>query len=289
MGLARVSARVTSSPNWNDLALTQVVVTRKYVSRSHYFLWRIGTYQCDLITSPCALSTGLTSLGMMSSKEEDFSDILARIESKLGQVCDRQEAQHAHALDNEKRLDRLEKRLDCPGSYLGHQPVDTDNATGEYSGRNIGRFVHADAHNPTEDSNQGAVVDSLREFDSIEESLQRIKLPAHLKLADSQTGITKECKAALKVVSRCGRFAETGLKWIGAKCQTSTDEQGLFKLTDEEMQKLYHIFAAQLGFLRGEYANLVVQSTFDTDTAKYFVNLNPINPPSPHNPCRMLG
>ena len=74
----------------------------------------------------------------------------------------------------------------------------------------------------------------------------------------------------LKVVSRCGRFGETVLKWIGAKCQTSTDEQGLFKLTDEVMQKLYYIFAAQLGFLQGEYANLVVQSTFDTDTAKYF-------------------
>ena len=114
-----------------------------------------------------------------------------------------------------KDLTDWKKRLDYPGSYLGHQPVDTVNAKGEYSGRNIGRFVHADAHNPTEDSNQGAVVDSLREFDSIKESLQRIKLPAHLKLTDSQTGITKECKGALKVVSRCGRFADTVLSESG--------------------------------------------------------------------------
>ena len=127
------------------------------------------------------------------------------------------------------------------------------------------------AHNPTGEFSQSAVVDALREFDSIKESLQRIKLPSHLKVADSQTGIRRECKDTYKVIAKCSRFAETGLRWIGKVTQIQPDQEAdTYHVPEEMMKQLYNIFFAQIGYLRGEYTNLVVQSTFDSDTAKYF-------------------
>jgi hypothetical protein len=73
------------------------------------------------------------------------------------------------------------------------------------------------------------------------------------------------------VVSKCGRFAETGLK-LYAQCLKSPRNQledGL-KLSEDDLQRLFCVFMGQISYLRGEYASLVVTSSFDSETARYF-------------------
>ena len=52
------------------------------------------------------------------------------------------------------------------------------------------------------------------EFERVKNRVQRIQLLPSLKVLDSQAGLKQECKRMLKVMSKCARFAETGLKLL---------------------------------------------------------------------------
>ena len=111
--------------------------------------------------------------------------------------------------------------------------------------------------------------DIQREFDHVRDSLTRVSIPKKCKVNDSAKGIGKDSKASLGVVSKCPRYAETGLKAIASLQPEREDEQTITLLKDE-IQKLYTIFLAQVNFLQAEYANLVVKSTFDDETSRIF-------------------
>ena len=85
------------------------------------------------------------------------------------------------------------------------------------------------------------------------------------KVNESAKGIGKDSKATLGVVSKCARYAETGLKAI-ASLQPEREDEQTITLQKNEIQKLFTIFSAQVNFLQAEYANLVVKSTFDDET-----------------------
>ena len=104
-----------------------------------------------------------------------------------------------------------------------------------------------------------------REFEQIRDSLVRTVLPPYLRVNDSPTGIARECKQTLKILSKTARYAETGLKIIA----TSTTPT----LTEEEIHKIYAVLQAQTNYLQAEYSTLVVQSTFDSETSKVFRQL----------------
>ncbi len=145
------------------------------------------------------------------------------------------------------------------------------------SGRYTDQFQHPDqdAHNPTPtpaffgEEGGAVVVDSSKEYDAIRESLQKVKLPNYMRVADSQLGIARDQKGTLKVVSKCARFAETGLRWISKMYQKNTPRNDRLCIEETDLQNLFHILLAQVGFLQGEYTNLVVQSTFDDSTGVF--------------------
>lgn len=119
------------------------------------------------------------------------------------------------------------------------------------------------------DSTLGASSDILRDFDCIKDSLSRITIPNKFKVNDSPRGIGKESKTALSVLSKCARFAETGLKVIAA-LQPENEDDHVITIHKDDIQKLFTVFAGQINYLQGEYANLVVRSTFDDETSRLF-------------------
>ena len=111
--------------------------------------------------------------------------------------------------------------------------------------------------------------DIQRDFESLKDSLNRVPLPKDYKINDSARGIGKDNKSTLTVLSKCARFAETGLKVFVTLQPISEDEQ-LITLQKNDVQKLFTVLAAQANFLQGEYASLVVKATFDEETSRLF-------------------
>ena len=109
---------------------------------------------------------------------------------------------------------------------------------------------------PNEVGATSAIVDDAallqREFNSLKDSLSRVKLPEELKLVDSKQGIKSKDQPALNIITRCARYAETALKVIATQ--------------PEDLKNIYLVLAAQINFLHGEYAGLLVNSTFYPET-----------------------
>ena len=164
------------------------------------------------------------------------------------------------------RLAAIETRLDEQGA--------SSSSSADHAGSSLprgsstsGRPVNINNPDPTGDSTQGAFgeVNIQREFEQVRDAVSRVQLPAHLKVNDSATGINKECKAALKVLNKSARFAETGLKVLASAPSVTLSEQ--------EVHMLYTVLHAQINFLQGEYSSLVVRSTFDDETSRVFRSL----------------
>ena len=98
--------------------------------------------------------------------------------------------------------------------------------------------------------------ENLREFDSIKESLQRVKLPNELRLIDSKAGIPKEAQPTLAIISKSARFVETALKIVSD--------------SEFEVDDLFTVLKANINFLQSEYTALIVEGQFDQETAKLY-------------------
>jgi hypothetical protein len=108
-----------------------------------------------------------------------------------------------------------------------------------------------------------SVQDIQGEFQALRDSLARIQLPSDLKLNDSRQGIRRNDHGTLNVITKCARYNETLVKLLttidpGTEVLQSTSDQ------------LFVIAYAQNRFLQDEYASLIVNSQFDSNTAKLF-------------------
>ena len=112
--------------------------------------------------------------------------------------------------------------------------------------------------------------DIYKEFESVKDSVARIALPPWLKIHDSQVGIKQEHKTALKILSKCARFTETGLKLISS---FSKEENRTFILSEEDIGAIYTTLSAQAYYLQAEYSSLVVKSSFDDETSRLYTSL----------------
>jgi hypothetical protein len=108
--------------------------------------------------------------------------------------------------------------------------------------------------------------DLQAEFQSLKDSLSKVKIPAELRLNDSRQGIKRSDQPLLNVIVKCGRYCETGIKLLG------TLEAGS-SLDQETLDNLFLIHHAQVKYLQEEFAALLVNGQFDTSTAKIFRSL----------------
>ena len=110
-------------------------------------------------------------------------------------------------------------------------------------------------------------VDYLKAFDTLKDRVARIQLPNNLRLAESAAGIKTDSKPVLRVISKTARIAETGFKLLSELNEDPSLTSSKAKVT---FDNLFALFAAQMQFLQQEYANLVVQNTFDQETGRLF-------------------
>ncbi|GFO02318.1 hypothetical protein PoB_002882300 [Plakobranchus ocellatus] len=117
---------------------------------------------------------------------------------------------------------------------------------------------------PTE---QFGAADIQHDFERIRDSLVRIPVPTGLKVSDSSVGIKQECRPALKILSKCARYGETGLKILSQ----IVDEPGeTINVKKSDLDSIFVTLAAEVNFLQSEFAALVVKSTFNEDTSRIF-------------------
>jgi hypothetical protein len=107
------------------------------------------------------------------------------------------------------------------------------------------------------------------EFQSIKDSLQKVKLPSDQKLNDSRIGINRADQPLYNVVAKCARYIETAIKWVGVQ------EPG--QISNDDLMCLHTILLANLRYLQGEYQAVLVQSQFDKDTSRFFRSLQKDN------------
>lgn len=113
---------------------------------------------------------------------------------------------------------------------------------------------------------QLASVDIQADFDTIKESLQRVRLDNGCRLNESKTGIGRSEQPLLTVVSKSARYIETSIKYLSI---ISGPEQ----VTEDNLEELFRIQLAHLRYLQDEYSGLLVQSQFDQRTAKLFKSM----------------
>ena len=191
---------------------------------------------------------------------------------KLGQIqIDQSEISH--------RLGALENSPKYTGNFSQSDSVSRDNSANgtlhhDTSANVLG--AHSDVQQQPVGPTVNSAADLQREFEIIKDSFARTRLPTELRVFDSKQGIKADCQSTLNILSRSARFTETALKWFqqntGADRRPGPGTEATV-LNEDQLGQLYVILAAQINFLQGEYAGLLVRSTFDENTSKFFKTL----------------
>lgn len=175
----------------------------------------------------------------------------------------------SHVISKEFKV--LEDKIDAKfASYrnelqeLAREPVTRENLDISDLPRGSAPTVGCtEQPSPTVVRAAGVGSDTQGEFQTLKDSLSRLKLPSELKLNESRQGIQRADQAVYHVLTRCARYSETSLKLL------STIEPGTI-ITAETLEQFFLINQAQIQYLQDEYASILVNSQFDTTTSKLF-------------------
>ena len=89
----------------------------------------------------------------------------------------------------------------------------------------------------------GASADVQSEYERLKDSLIKVTIPKDYKVNDSAKGINKEGKPTLALISKCGRFAETGLKVLASLQPDGENEETLI-IHKDDLQEFFTIFCS---------------------------------------------
>lgn len=170
-----------------------------------------------------------------------------------------------------KEFKVLEDKIDCKlESYrkelheLAREPITCDSLDDRDPPRGSAPITGCtEQPSPTFVCAAGIGPDTQGEFQTLKDTLNRVKLPSELKLNESRQGIQRADQAVYHVLTKCARYAETSLKLL------STIEPGT-KISSETLEQLFLINQAQIQYLQDEYASILVNSQFDSTTSKLF-------------------
>ena len=130
----------------------------------------------------------------------------------------------------------------------------------------------AEASNQTDsDSVSDAIglpADIQKEFGNIRDTLNRVKLPSRYKLNETSIGVSKKDKPTFSVLQKNSRYLETGLKLLQVAQADPNCQQG--GDIAQYLDQLHIILQAAISYNQQEYQAIVVGSTFDQETTKYF-------------------
>ena len=150
------------------------------------------------------------------------------------------------------RASAPERVADTPTIETGHTAASTED--------------HAAS---TED--HAVPIDVITAYNAIKAAHGQVKLPASLTIPTDKTGVNKKDHQVLNLLTKCAKFAETGLKII----------QSPVSDTSSKLQDILTVLTALVITLQEEHAAIVVQGTFDENVARFFRSLQRTNNFSP--------
>ena len=109
------------------------------------------------------------------------------------------------------------------------------------------------------------------EYNSIQESLSRVQLPAEIIVNKTTQEVGKDQKGAHTVVTTSAKNTDTALKLV------------------LQLDQLIVVFFAQLKYLQDEGAVLIVSSTFDSSFSKFFRTFQKNNSQFPPETIEILS
>lgn len=104
------------------------------------------------------------------------------------------------------------------------------------------------------------------DFRELKDSYQKVQLGTELKLNAEKTGIRREDHPRFNVIVNAAKYSETILKVLAER--SSGDG-----ISVEHCDEIARIAIAQQKYLQEEYASLLVNNTFNPQTAKLFKQL----------------
>ena len=104
------------------------------------------------------------------------------------------------------------------------------------------------------------------DFRQIRDRLNKVEIPQSHKLNADRTGVKREDQVKFNVLASCSKYSETLLKVVAAASQEGADSEQI-------LNSVYTVALAQQKYIQDEYASLLVSSSFDAPTARFFKQL----------------
>ena len=182
--------------------------------------------------------------------QDDIKSSLAQINGSLDEITKSLRKLHSRVDVCETSNEELHARLNhlSFGGYAGQSPPESGIA-GSRPGDNSSLSVNI----------QG-------DFRSLKESYQKIQLSSEVTLNAEKSGIRREDQPRYNVIVNAARYSETVLKVL-------TERASGTGLSREHCDEIATIALAQQRYLQEEYASLLVNSSFNAQTAKLFKQL----------------
>ena len=108
-----------------------------------------------------------------------------------------------------------------------------------------------------------------QDFDSIKESLSRVRLPNDLRLSDNKSGIPSKDREHAAILSKCARFMETSLKLL-SEIQDNYDK---LDLVASCVDQIYITQVAGVRYLQEEFNALQVGGQYGMHMKQIFRSL----------------
>lgn len=144
------------------------------------------------------------------------------------------------------------RRGDCNFSRVKDTPLHSHT-------RHTGNFPRSsEADSPSSDVQS--------DFRQIRERFSRVDIPQSHKLNADRTGVKRDDQVKFNVLASCAKYSETVLKIVATASQERLDHELV-------LSSIYTVALAQQKYIQDEYASLLVSSSFDAPTARFFKQL----------------
>ena len=108
-----------------------------------------------------------------------------------------------------------------------------------------------------------SAVEVQDEFKVIRDKYANIEIPAQFKVTTDRTGVKRDDQCKINLIANCAKFSESLMR---LSLSSDNDSESI-------KQQVFIIAAAQQKLLQTEYSAVVVDNSFDSQTAKFYKQL----------------
>ena len=108
-----------------------------------------------------------------------------------------------------------------------------------------------------------SAVEVQDEFKVIRDKYANIEIPAQFKVTTDRTGVKRDDQCKINLIANCAKFSESLLR---LSLSGENDSESI-------KQQIFIVAAAQQKLLQTEYSAVIVDNSFDSQTAKFYKQL----------------